>query len=382
MLILEINKFPSCGPSWFLKIILFLREFLNILYIAIPICLIILMMIDLSKAVISSDDDKMTKSAQMAIKRLKYAILIFAVPWIVSVVMSILGDIGVEYTSCLNITQAQVGVIEQREEKEEEEYYQELKNNLNNNSNSNSNNNSNNNSNSNSNNNSNSNSNSNSNNNGNSSTPNVDFIKINKKGCDGVVYFENGTFYVPKFSSIPAGTDGTQGSGPNNYNKYFYELLQQFLNDAKKAGFTITASTTLMGSWRPYEVQAYYYCCYTGTGAPYSVPQKYRIGKYANLPTCTGAGSCNGGNRAAKPGISYHGYGIAADLGGVSNNTAASNWAKNNASKYHLVFGVPGEPWHIQPLKVVVGDNKGCTSTKSSQKKNSNNNKKNKDVTK
>lgn len=114
MLILEINKFPSCGPSWFLKIILFLREFLNILYIAIPICLIILMMIDLSKAVISSDNDKMTKSAQMAIKRLKYAILIFAVPWIVSVVMSILGDIGVEYTSCLNITQAQVGVVEQR----------------------------------------------------------------------------------------------------------------------------------------------------------------------------------------------------------------------------------------------------------------------------
>ena len=53
-------------------------------------------MIDLSKAVISSDDDKMTKSAQMAIKRLKYAILIFAVPWIVSVVMSILGDIGIE----------------------------------------------------------------------------------------------------------------------------------------------------------------------------------------------------------------------------------------------------------------------------------------------
>lgn len=156
-------------------------------------------------------------------------------------------------------------------------------------------------------------------------------MTINKKGCDGVVYFENEIFYIPNYDDIPAG---------------------------KKAGYTITASNTLFGSWRPYEIQAYFYCCSSGNGATYEIPEKYRVGNYKNYPPCTGKGSCNNGSPASEPGKSYHGYGIASDLGGTK---AAKDWAKNNAHKFYLVFGNPNEDWHIQAANVIQGDNHGCT---------------------
>ena len=57
--------------------------------IGIPIILIILGMIDLGKAVIASKEDEVKKARSAFIKRLIYAVLVFAVVWIVQLVLSL-----------------------------------------------------------------------------------------------------------------------------------------------------------------------------------------------------------------------------------------------------------------------------------------------------
>ena len=65
------------------------------LWIGIPILLIILGTLDLGKAVISSKEDEVKKAKKSFINRLIYAILVFAVVWIVKVVLGIIASIGV-----------------------------------------------------------------------------------------------------------------------------------------------------------------------------------------------------------------------------------------------------------------------------------------------
>lgn len=52
--------------------------------------------------------------------------------------------------------------------------------------------------------------------------------------------------------------------------------------------------------------------------------------------------------RVAKPGSSNHNYGLAMDL--RFGNTAARQWAHQNAARYGLRFPMADEPWHIEPL--------------------------------
>ena len=60
-------------------------------------------LVDFSKAVIISDDKVQGKSVNLFLKRILYAVLIFAVPWIVKVVMISLGNLteGVNFTDCI-----------------------------------------------------------------------------------------------------------------------------------------------------------------------------------------------------------------------------------------------------------------------------------------
>jgi LAS superfamily LD-carboxypeptidase LdcB len=52
---------------------------------------------------------------------------------------------------------------------------------------------------------------------------------------------------------------------------------------------------------------------------------------------------CNNGNKAARPGTSNHGTGIALDLN-LSNS--AYEWMRNNASRYGFIRTVSSETWH------------------------------------
>ena len=164
----------------------------------------------------------------------------------------------------------------------------------------------------------------------------TDFTKQNN------VYVNNGVFYYPKFVSGNKATysgmncsNNPSSNGYNNsygYNNYFYTRLKRFVDDAKKAGHMITISSQ---GCRTYQTQVNYY--------------------YTMTP-----------GRAASPGYSLHGFGIASDLefylpngsvcpyGRTDSSCPSMGWAHSNASKYGLDFPLLyasyKEDWHIEPL--------------------------------
>ena len=96
----------ACKHPTFLRVLYFGYLFWEILAVVIPIGLIIMLMIDFTKAVVINKEDEQVKSMKLVGKRIMYAVFIFATPWLVSVVMGILGDAGIklggDYTLCIN----------------------------------------------------------------------------------------------------------------------------------------------------------------------------------------------------------------------------------------------------------------------------------------
>ena len=72
-------------------IISILKTVVGLFQFGIPILLIIFGMIDLGKAVIASKEDEMKKAQQTLIKRAIYAVAVFLVVTIVSLVMGMVG---------------------------------------------------------------------------------------------------------------------------------------------------------------------------------------------------------------------------------------------------------------------------------------------------
>lgn len=93
----------ACTNPDILKVIYFAKLILDIVKIVIPIGLIIMGMIDFSKSVVTSDDGIQKKNMKLFIKRIIYAVLVFAVPWIVETLIVNLGNLtdGVNFTDCL-----------------------------------------------------------------------------------------------------------------------------------------------------------------------------------------------------------------------------------------------------------------------------------------
>lgn len=119
----------TCQHPAVLRLIYFGLIILDIITVIVPIGLILMLLIDFTKAVISSNEDGQRKSTKLVIKRIMYAVIVFIIPWIVSVFMSVLSslgiDIGTDYTVCL--TNAKSGnfeyydsLLEQEELLEEE----------------------------------------------------------------------------------------------------------------------------------------------------------------------------------------------------------------------------------------------------------------------
>lgn len=310
MLLLDLS---GCGPSGLLRAVYFFKLILDIVLIIIPIALIVLLLIDFSKMVISNDEEKKNRTFKLAMKRILYAVLIFFVPTIVSIVNSVLGDLGVDYSVCynnitidaINELAAEEEAIEEAAEKarlaklESERIEHEEKMKLE------------------------------------QELGNVTLPLPSGTGCDGKVCYDGRVFYKP--SSATSGSNGTKGSASYGYNKYFYEMLSNFINAGKKAGYRIEMSTSSYGAWRSFENQKYFYDCYVNK-------------------------NCNNGNVAATPGYSNHGWGLASDLSYYDNSSTsrqdAIDWAHQNASKYGLRFSESSEDWHIEPISIVVDDSK------------------------
>ena len=279
-------------------------------------------MLDLAKAVMAHDEDKMKQATSLAVKRILNALLIFLVPVIVSISMDILEDMGVDYLTCYNVTTEQAREIKQIEDtkkaaekeaklraiKEANEAAQaETERKI--------------------------------------EARKILFAALNNlihknqrltgSGCDGVVFYENGTFYRPA-NYYPNGTLATRGSGDYGYNIYFYTLLTRFVEDAKAEGYNFDMSRNDGdGAWRSLERQQYYW-------------DLYKSGR---------------GNPAANPGTSNHGWGIASDL--HFSNDSDREWAHQNAKKYGLAFPYCNdlhsdcvEDWHIEPYSVSTNDEK------------------------
>ena len=96
----------ACKHPTFLRVLYFGYLFWEILAVLVPIGLIIMLMIDFTKAVVISKEDEQIKSMKLVGKRIMYAVFIFATPWMVSFVMSTLGSAGIktgdDYTLCIN----------------------------------------------------------------------------------------------------------------------------------------------------------------------------------------------------------------------------------------------------------------------------------------
>ncbi len=94
-----------CTNPDILRIIYFILIIIDIVKIIIPIGLIVMGIIDFSKAVISSDEKTQKKSSRLFMNRILCAVLVFIVPWIVKVLMVVLGDIlgsgVINFTDCI-----------------------------------------------------------------------------------------------------------------------------------------------------------------------------------------------------------------------------------------------------------------------------------------
>lgn len=100
--ILFMAKNP-CDDVNVLRIYLVLKEILNIVFLIVPIILIVLVLIDMAKNVVAAKEEDMTKNKKLAIKRFIYALVVFFVPTIVRTFMGALGDLGADFSSCMNI---------------------------------------------------------------------------------------------------------------------------------------------------------------------------------------------------------------------------------------------------------------------------------------
>lgn len=115
----------ACENPDFVRVIFFIKLIVGILEIFIPIGLIIMGIIDFSKSVATNDEKIQKKNITTFLKRIIYAIIVFAVPWIVNVVIISLGDLtdDVNYTDCLeNATEEGIEKLQKEYDEKVDEY--------------------------------------------------------------------------------------------------------------------------------------------------------------------------------------------------------------------------------------------------------------------
>lgn len=98
MLFLDVSQYcKDLQP-----IINLIKSVITLLQIGIPIALILFGMIDLGKAVIAGKEDEMKKAQSTLIKRVIYAVAVFLVVTIVSLVINLVAGAGAENSGNAN----------------------------------------------------------------------------------------------------------------------------------------------------------------------------------------------------------------------------------------------------------------------------------------
>lgn len=86
----------ACTNPDILRIIYFIKILIEIIMIIVPIGLIIMGLIDFSKSVVTNDENARKKNLNIFIKRIIFAVLLFAMPWIVRTFMHLLSTTGLD----------------------------------------------------------------------------------------------------------------------------------------------------------------------------------------------------------------------------------------------------------------------------------------------
>lgn len=319
-----------CDDPGVVSVIVLLKTFLNLIRFSLPIILIIKVSLDLYKNMINGIDDK-GEIKKKTFERITACIIVFLVPSIINLVLTIFSSIDIDtsdYTDNFSVCYKEASrdlvkkLKEQQELKLNAEEEKKRENNLviaakyealrkaQNEA---------------------------KNNNNNNNTSYHD-TKTNLTKLGGV-YLENGTFYIPNGASGRNCPSNPLNEGYNNkfgYHNEFWIRLQNLKDAAIKAGYNIDFSTQ---GCRSYDNQVYLYK------------------KYASTP-----------GRAAKPGTSRHGFGIASDVDFYKNSTTkcganrtysncpGMKWIHENANRFGLVFPLLNagykEDWHIEPISI------------------------------
>ena len=90
-----------CNEPGTLRVVLFIKKILNVVFTAIPIGLIIIISIDMFKNIIASNDEA-KKNITKSIKRIIYCAIVFLVPTIINLMVYLITelDINIPYTEC------------------------------------------------------------------------------------------------------------------------------------------------------------------------------------------------------------------------------------------------------------------------------------------
>ena len=97
-----INFLDICKEPGIIKVLLYIKRFINFVLVVIHIGLILIITIDLFKNIMSPKDDNDKKNTSKAIKRIIYCIILFLVPNIINLTIDLTETIGINipYTAC------------------------------------------------------------------------------------------------------------------------------------------------------------------------------------------------------------------------------------------------------------------------------------------
>ena len=105
------STIPTCELPYVLQVIYFFKLIFDIVKVLLPICLIILVMVDFFKCLVTGNENEQKNTSKLALKRIMYAIVVYAIPYVVSLVVGILGNLIPDYNLCItNATKENIDI--------------------------------------------------------------------------------------------------------------------------------------------------------------------------------------------------------------------------------------------------------------------------------
>jgi len=90
ILLLDATCESVLGP----KLVVILQDIFTYIKIAVPLLVLLLIVVDMVKAVVAGNDDQMKKAQSNAVKRLIVGVVLFLLPIIVDLILDIAGLYG------------------------------------------------------------------------------------------------------------------------------------------------------------------------------------------------------------------------------------------------------------------------------------------------